>query len=260
MGLRTSIFDGVVVHSRLIPKKHNFKYKVFSILFNIDDLRNISNKNLFFSYNKFNLFSFFDRDHGEKDGSNPRSWILKIAKKQNINTDNLKIFCLCYPRILGYAFNPISTWFIYDKKCLKMIVYEVRNTFGEDHSYSFKIDGDFDFDNHKTKKLMHVSPFISMDGEYKFSTKINENKVSIVIKGFIEKKHLITASFKGKYSPFNDKRLLINFVKYPFLTLKVTYGIHFQALILWLKNIKYIKHKQSKYYKISYNEKYKEND
>ena len=141
-----------------------------------------------------------------------------------------------------------------------MIVYEVRNTFGEDHSYSFKIDNDFDFDNHKTKKLMHVSPFISMDGEYKFSTKINEKKVSIVIKGFIEKKHLITASFKGKYNSFNDKRLLINFIKYPFLTLKITYGIHFQALILWLKNIKYIKHTKSKYYNISYNEKYKEND
>ena len=81
MGLRSSIFDGIVVHSRLIPKKHNFKYKVFSILFNIDDLNKISNKNLLFSYNKFNLFSFFDKDHGEKDGSNPRSWILKIAKE-----------------------------------------------------------------------------------------------------------------------------------------------------------------------------------
>tara|TARA_Y100001936_G_scaffold248799_1_gene297494 strand:+ start:1070 stop:1852 length:783 start_codon:yes stop_codon:yes gene_type:complete len=260
MGLRTSIFDGMVVHSRLIPKKHNFKYRVFSILFNIDDLSDISNKNLFFSYNKFNLFSFFDRDHGEKDGSKPRSWILKIAKKQKIKINNLRIFCLCYPRILGYAFNPISTWFVYDENYLKMIVYEVRNTFGEDHSYSFKIDDDFDFDNHKTKKLMHVSPFISMDGEYKFSTKIDENKVSIVIRGFIEKKHLITASFRGKYNAFNDKRLIINFIKYPLLTLKVTYGIHFQALILWFKNIKYIKHTKSKYYKISYNEKYKEND
>ncbi len=260
MGLRTSIFDGMVVHSRLIPKKHNFKYRVFSILFNIDDLSDISNKNLFFSYNKFNLFSFFDRDHGEKDGSKPRSWILKIAKKQKIKINNLRIFCLCYPRILGYAFNPISTWFVYDENYLKMIVYEVRNTFGEDHSYSFKIDDDFDFDNHKTKKLMHVSPFISMDGEYKFSTKIDENKVSIVIRGFIEKKHLITASFRGKYNAFNDSRLIINFIKYPLLTLKVTYGIHFQALILWFKNIKYIKHTKSKYYKISYNEKYKEND
>ena len=94
MGLRTSIFDGVVVHSRFIPKEHNFKYKVFSILFNIDDLKDISKKCLLFSYNKYNLFSFFDRDHGEKDGSNPRSWILKIAKKQNISTNNLKIFCL----------------------------------------------------------------------------------------------------------------------------------------------------------------------
>ena len=260
MGLRTSIFDGIVVHSRLIPKKHNFKYRVFSILFNIDDLKIISKKNLFFSYNKFNLFSFFDKDHGEKDGSNPRQWILKIAKKQNISCDNLRIFCLCYPRILGYVFNPISVWFIYNEEYLKMIVYEVRNTFGEDHSYSFKVNDKFDLDNHKTKKLMHVSPFISMDGEYKFSTKINKEKVSIVIKGFIEKNHLITASFKGLYSPFNDKKLFFNFLKYPFLTLKITFGIHFHALILWLKNIKIIKHTKSKYYKISYNGKYSYNE
>ena len=260
MGLRTSIFDGIVVHSRLIPKKHNFKYRVFSILFNIDDLKIISKKNLFFSYNKFNLFSFFDKDHGEKDGSNPRQWILKIAKKQNISCDNLRIFCLCYPRVLGYVFNPISVWFVYNEEYLKMIIYEVRNTFGEDHSYSFKVNDKFDLDSHKTKKLMHVSPFISMDGEYKFSTKINKEKVSIVIKGFIEKNHLITASFKGLYSPFNDKKLLFNFLKYPFLTLKITFGIHFHALILWLKNIKIIKHTKSKYYKISYNGKYLYNE
>ena len=260
MGLRTSIFDGIVVHSRLIPKKHNFKYRVFSILFNIDDLKIISKKNLFFSYNKFNLFSFFDKDHGEKDGSNPRQWILKIAKKQNISCDNLRIFCLCYPRVLGYVFNPISVWFVYNEEYLKMIIYEVRNTFGEDHSYSFKVNDKFDLDSHKTKKLMHVSPFRSMDGEYKFSTKINKEKVSIVIKGFIEKNHLITASFKGLYSPFNDKKLLFNFLKYPFLTLKITFGIHFHALILWLKNIKIIKHKKSKYYKISYNGKYSYNE
>lgn len=260
MGLRTSIFDGIVVHSRLIPKKHNFKYRVFSILFNIDDLKTISKKNLFFSYNKFNLFSFFDKDHGEKDGSNPRQWILKIAKKQNISCDNLRIFCLCYPRVLGYVFNPISVWFVYNEEYLKMIIYEVRNTFGEDHSYSFKVNDKFDLDSHKTKKLMHVSPFISMDGEYKFSTKINKEKVSIVIKGFIEKNHLITASFKGLYSPFNDKKLLFNFLKYPFLTLKITFGIHFHALILWLKNIKIIKHTKSKYYKISYNGKYLYNE
>ena len=141
-----------------------------------------------------------------------------------------------------------------------MIIYEVRNTFGEDHSYSFKVNDKFDLDSHKTKKLMHVSPFISMDGEYKFSTKINKEKVSIVIKGFIEKNHLITASFKGLYSPFNDKKLLFNFLKYPFLTLKITFGIHFHALILWLKNIKIIKHTKSKYYKISYNGKYLYNE
>ena len=260
MELKTSIYEGFVIHTRFIPKKHNFKYKVFSILFDIDDLRDISKKSIFFSYNKFNLFSFFDKDFGEKDGSSPKLWILNIAKKQRIKLKKIKIFCLCYPRIFGYVFNPITTWFVYDEKILKMIVYEVRNTFGEDHSYAFKVDNNFELNNHKTKKLMHVSPFISMNGEYKFATKLNEKKISIIINGIIEKKHLITASFQGNYSQFSDKKLLLNFIKYPFLTFKITYGIHFQALILWLKNIKYIRHKKSNYFKISYNEKYKEND
>ena len=176
--INSAIYNGHVIHKRFKPKVHYFKYKVFSLLIDLSELEILDKNVKLFSFNKFNLFSFFDKDHGEKDGSKPREWILKIAKNQNISCDNLRIFCLCYPRVLGYVFNPISVWFVYDEEHLKMIVYEVRNTFGEDHSYSFKIDNDFDFDNHKTKKLMHVSPFISMDGEYKFSTKINEKKVN----------------------------------------------------------------------------------
>ena len=92
MGLKTSIYEGLVIHTRFIPKKHNFKYKVFSILFDIDNLRDISKKSIFFSYNKFNLFSFYDKDFGEKDGSNPKIWIIKIAEKQRIKLKKMKIF------------------------------------------------------------------------------------------------------------------------------------------------------------------------
>ena len=256
MGLKSSIFNGIVSHSRLIPKKHSFTYKVFSILFDIDKLDETQRSCSLFSYNKFNFFSFYYKDHGEKNGSNPKNWILKIVKKEKINESNLKIYCLCYPRILGYVFNPITVWFIYSKNNLKMIVYEVRNTFGEDHSYVFKLDKESQKLNHKSKKLLHVSPFISMDGSYEFSTNISNERVKIIIKEISNGEHLLTASFSGKAKPLKDKNLFLNFLLYPMLTLKVIFGIHFQALLLWSKNIKYIKHKKSKYNKISYNESY----
>ena len=99
-----------------------------------------------------------------------------------------------------------------------------------------------------------------MDGEYQFLTDLNIKQVKIVIKEISEKKHLLTASFVGKAKDLNDKNLLFNFLLYPLLTFKVIIGIHFQALLLWLKNIKYIKHIKSKYKKISYNNEYTLND
>ena len=85
MGLRTSIFDGIVVHSRLIPKKHNFKYRVFSLLIDLDDLEEINNKMTMFSYNKFNIISFFDKDHGARDGTSLKNWVKQSLK--NIGID-----------------------------------------------------------------------------------------------------------------------------------------------------------------------------
>jgi hypothetical protein len=95
-----------------------------------------------------------------------------------------------------------------------------------------------------------------MDGSYEFSTNISNERVKIIIKEISNGEHLLTASFSGKAKPLNDKNLFLNFLLYPMLTLKVIFGIHFQALLLWSKNIKYIKHKKSKYNKISYNESY----
>ena len=261
MGVETTIFNGMVSHVRFFPKKHKFNYRVFSMLFEIDKLEEIEKSSRLFSYNKFNLFSFFNKDHGEKDGTNPRNWIQKIAKKAGVEIKNTKIFCLCYPRVLGYVFNPISVWFVYNKDNLKMLIYEVRNTFGEDHSYVFKLGGESTNFNHKSEKLLHVSPFISMNGGYQFSTNLEKKNVSIVIKEISDKKHLLTASFVGKGSAFNDANLFLNFILYPLLTIKVIYGIHFQALILWLKDIRYVKHKKSNLDKVSYNRKYsKKND
>ena len=153
MGIKSSIYNGVVSHSRLLPKSHSFSYKVYSILFDIDKLEDIQKQCNLFSYNRFNFFSFYFKDHGKKDGSNPKKWILEIADNENIDKKNLKIFCLCYPRVLGYVFNPISVWFVYSKNILEMIVYEVRNTFGEDHSYVFNLKSESEKLDHKSKKL-----------------------------------------------------------------------------------------------------------
>ena len=103
----SKIYQGKVIHTRFKPKKHHFKYKIFSLLIDLDELEELNNNLKLFSYNKFNLMSFFDIDHGSRDGSNLKDWVKQNLIKKNIKFQKIRIEILCYPRILGYVFNPL---------------------------------------------------------------------------------------------------------------------------------------------------------
>ena len=164
--MTSSIYNGTVIHKRFKPKIHFFKYKVFSLLLDLSDLNRLDKDISFFSYNTFNLISFFDKDHGERDGSSLFEWVKKNLIENNINSENIKIKLLCYPRIFGYVFNPLSVFFVYDnQENLISILYEVKNTFGEQHTYIFKVENDHLL-QHNCSKKFHVSPFIEMNCNY----------------------------------------------------------------------------------------------
>ena len=110
----SSIYVGKVIHKRFKPKEHFFKYKVFSLFLDLSEIKKIKEKIFFFSHNKFNLISFFDKDHGERNGSSLIDWVKKNLRSLNIDTRDVKIKLLCYPRIFGYVFNPLSIFFIYN--------------------------------------------------------------------------------------------------------------------------------------------------
>ena len=130
----SSIYIGNVIHKRFKPKIHFFKYKVFSILLDISEIDILDKSLKIFSYNKFNIVSFYDVDHGPRDGTSIKEWVIKNLNGNRINTENIKIKLLCYPRILGYVFNPLSVFFIYNKNSeLISILYEVKNIFGEQY-------------------------------------------------------------------------------------------------------------------------------
>ena len=136
----SSIYIGKVIHKRFKPKVHFFKYRVFSILLDLSEINLLDKSLKIFSYNKFNIVSFYDADHGARDGTSLNQWVIKNLEDNNISTENIKIKLLCYPRILGYVFNPLSIFFIYDNKNnLISILYEVKNTFGEQHTYVFNV-------------------------------------------------------------------------------------------------------------------------
>ncbi len=238
------IYNGKVIHKRFKPKEHFFKYKVFSLLLDLSELSLLDKKLKIFSYNKFNILSFYDIDHGPRDGTSLISWVKENLNNNNINSNEIKIKLLCYPRVWGYIFNPLSIFFVYDKNLnLISILYEVKNTFGEQHTYVFKIDKDNQLLEHSCKKKFHVSPFIEMNCLYYFKILKPTDKLSVVINQNDDNGKLLFASQDGLKNELNNKNLMISYISNPLMSFKIIGGIHFEAFKLWIKGIKLVKKK-----------------
>ena len=236
-----NIYKGFVSHHRFAPKIHKFKYSVFKTFLNLENIIEYEKKYSFFSLNKFNLYSFYFKDHLNGKNINPYNQAKNIFKKHNLYSNQDKIYILCYPRILGYVFNPLSLYFCISKKNkIKSILYEVHNTFSDRHYYLSKYKKN---SRDSVKKVFHVSPFFTIEGFYEFNSVLNNDSIKIEINYFNNdeknKIHLLNATFFGKKEEFTDINLLINFIKFPFMTLKVIAAIHINALKLWIKGIKF---------------------
>ena len=239
----SSIYNGTVIHKRFKPKSHFFRYKVFSLFIDLSELNTLEKKISFFSYNRFNLISFFDKDHGNRDGLSLIEWVKKNLKENRINSEEIKVRLLCYPRILGYVFNPLSVFYVYDKnENLISVLYEVKNTFGEQHTYIFKGENG-QLLQHNCSKKFHVSPFIEMNCDYFFKILKPSEKISIIINQYQLKEKILYASQDGTRVDFTSLELIKSYLKHPLMTFKIISAIHFEAFKLWVKGIKFVKKK-----------------
>ena len=238
--MNSCIYNGEVTHTRFKPVRHFLKYKTFSLLIDLDEINLLDKSIGIFSHNKFNIFSFYDKDHGDRDGGNLKDWVISNLKKFQIKENITNIKVLCYPRILGYVFNPLSIFYCYEKEKLVAIFYEVKNTFNEQHTYIFKIKNNEEIIQ-KCRKKFYVSPFMDMETFYNFKLLNPNDKLSVFIKQTDADGTILTATQTGDKKEFSFKQLAINFIKYPLMTIKIIISIHYEALLLWKKGAIYRK-------------------
>jgi DUF1365 family protein len=242
----SAIYAGAVAHRRFRPRPHRLRYRVFSLLIDIDELPQLARRLHLFAYNGFGLFSFHDSDHG--DGGGLRSWAERHMAAAGVEPDGGAIRILCYPRIFGYVFNPLTVYFCHARNGeLVAIFYEVSNTHRERHTYVIPVTGPATPILRQTcRKEFYVSPFIPMNCTYHFQVASPQDSLSILIEEVDEEGVLLNAAFSGRRRPLSDAMLLRAFLAYPLMTLKVTAGIHWEALRLVMKRTPAFRHKSAK--------------
>lgn len=232
------LLKGRTDHIRFVPFKHRFGYRLLLIDLDIDRLDAADRASRWFSIDAPNLFSFRSRDHGAKDGAGLRDWAQQRFGEAGVDATRGSIRLVTFPRHLGYRFAPLSIWFAHDAAGeLRGLIYEVNNTFGETHSYVAAVDGTPD--RHETDKRFHVSPFFDVTGRYRFSVRRPDDGLGLVIDSLGGGERLHMATIKAKASPASDGAFLTAALARPMSSLGVTFGIHWQALKLWIKGARY---------------------
>jgi uncharacterized protein len=239
--LVSSLYVGKVTHKRLRPVEHRLDYQVFSVLIDLDELPALSRRSWLFSHNRWNALSLHDRDYADRSGAPIAPQIRALAAEAGVDLAGGMIRMLCYPRVFGYAFNPLTVYFCEDSAGqLACLVYEVSNTFGDRHSYVLPVEADAaetDSIFQRCDKAMFVSPFNTASGGYTFHVRPPGNRVAIGVMLRDEDGPKLKALFEGGRRPFTTSGLARVLFALPLMTLKVMTAIHVEALRLWLKRL-----------------------
>ena len=239
MTFASALYVGAVMHRRLRPTSHQFRYSAFWLLIDLDELPALAARLRLFSHNRFNLFALHEADQGDGSATSLRIQAERHLADAGIDIAGGPIRLLCMPRTLGYSFNPLSIYFCH-RPCgeLAAIIYEVHNTFAERHSYIGYVEPQIGPVQQRCQKVFYVSPFMDMDLVYDFRLTAPMERVAVSINASRGAERILSACLTGTRRELTDGALLRSFSSIPLITAKVTLAIHWEAFRLWLKGMR----------------------
>jgi DUF1365 family protein len=237
---RSAIYVGHVVHQRLGAIEHGFRYPMTMFLLDVDEIGAIADRIRMFGYNRRRPVSFRDGDHLGDPARPVAENIRTFLRTGGIDAPIARVLLLTQCRVLGYVFNPVSFFYALDASgAVRAVVAEVHNTFGERHPYLLPVDAAAREWRPVEDKVFHVSPFFTLDGQYRFAVDAPADRMTIRIDLHDAGRVTLATRLTLERRPLTTGSLARVVVRHPLMPQRVIAGIHWEALRLWWKGARY---------------------
>lgn len=245
----SAIYHGMVRHRRFTPRSHAFRYRVFMMYFDLDELDDVLAMSPWWSMKSWSLARFSRKDYfGDESLSIKQAVLSEVNERLGLSlSGSVRMLTNC--RYFGFIINPITIYYCFDEsEQLQAMLLEVTNTpWNEKIPYVLKCDPSDKMQRIQFNKAMHVSPFHPMEHFYDWRSNVPNKKLAV---------HMQNKELEGEQCVFDATlsltrmtltsssmaRVLFN---YPVMTMKVAFGIYWQALKLWMKKVPFYSHPNS---------------
>lgn len=233
------IYEGRVRHRRLSPKRHDFSYPVYQLFLDLDELPGLEESVGLFRHNGRGMNALFDRDYLGPGERPIKEKLADWLSARGIELGERKVFLLTHARVLGYAFNPVSYYYVFGRDGrLDLAVAEINNTFGETYGYVLqRRGGEKGISTPRFPKVFHISPFLPMELEYEFHLAVPGESLAVHVDDFENGEKVFDATFTARREPLTTASLARALVRHPLMPVLVIAWIHWQALRLWMKQV-----------------------
>jgi DUF1365 family protein len=244
--VRSRLYTGWTAHERVRPAHNAFRYPVYYLALDLGELLELDASLTRFSYNTSGPISFWDADHGPRDGSALRPWIDALLARAGVDLTDGHVTLLTFPRVLGARFYPVSFWYCYAADDTPLAVLaEVHNTFGDRHNYLLHNNGQrFDWTSRLTQtKAFYVSPFVQREDvvhEFEFTEPGDTLRVSI--RDLVSGPLMLTAAISLTAQDLTDASLLREVLRHGPISVVALLRIHWQAFKLAIKRVPFFPH------------------